>query len=376
MRVTYFASDLVDAATMRRIHILRRGGADLSVIGFRRSTTPVAIDGVPVIDLGQTYPGRLAHRVACVLHHSLNARGWNDVLARSDVILARNLEMATIADAARLWAGSRVPLAYECLDIHAAQLGTGMPSKLLRGWERHILRRSSKLVVSSPAFISHYFNQLGIVLPDVILAENKRVLPEAEADTERPHGTLAGRRPPWRLGWFGLLRDGESFEILLKAAQRRDDIDITLRGRPVPSFQALIDRYLPLPNMRFSGPYTQDDLATIYNACDFTWAVEYVGQNSQNPKLALGNRIYEGGYYNNPVIALAGTAMGNWLRHRGVGVVLNDPRTDFEPFIANLTVEGYRALFRGAADLPTGELVWTSDDCHAFVTKLQIRNIA
>ena len=36
----------------------------------------------------------------------------------------------------------------------------------------------------------------------------------------------------------------------------------------------------------------------------------------KNAVWALGNRLYEGGYYNCPAIALANTAMGDWLRVR------------------------------------------------------------
>ena len=76
------------------------------------------------------------------------------------------------------------------------------------------------------------------------------MLPEPERD--RPCD-LAERTPPWRIGWLGLLRCAESFEILLKLAQRRSDVVITLRGRPVPVLQQMIDAHLPLPNMRFDG---------------------------------------------------------------------------------------------------------------------------
>lgn len=370
MRVTYFAADLSDAATARRVRILRRGDADVTLVGFRRSATPVeTIEGVIAIDLGQTFSGRLGHRCAQMLQGSLKARQWKNIVAGSDVLLARNLEMATIASAARRWAGSQVPLAYECLDIHAAQLGRGAPSKLLRGWECHILRRSALLIVSSQAHVTHYFEKLAIALPEVVLAENKRVLPEET--TQRPQRALDDRQPPWRIGWFGLLRCVESFHILLGVAQRHSEIDITLRGRPVPEFQSLIDQYLPLNNMRFCGPYTEADLAASYGACDFAWAVEYAGQNAQNAKWAMGNRVYEGGYYNNPVIALAKTAMGDWLKNHGVGVVLDDPHVDFAHFIQGLTTVNYRELQRSTANIPIRDLLWTTEDCRRFVGALE-----
>jgi succinoglycan biosynthesis protein ExoL len=375
MRVTYFAAALSDPATVRRVRILRRGGLDLKLVGFRRSASPVTdVEGVATVDLGQTFSGRLGHRFAQVLQQSREARNWKHLVHGSEALLARNLEMATIAIAARRWAQTSVPLVYECLDIHAAQLAHGPSSKLLRGWERHILRNSAALVVSSEAFVTNYFGRLGTTLPPLILAENKRVF--ADIAIERPPCPRDDRQPSWRIGWFGLLRCNESFNILLGLARRRPDVDITLRGRPVPEFQSLIDRYLPLPNMRFCGAYTEADLATIYGSCDFTWAVEYAGQNAKNAMWAMGNRIYEGGYYNSPVMALANTAMGTWLQRHKTGVVFNDPHVELEPFIHRLTPVRYRDLRQTSANIPTSDLVWTTRDCRQFADQVAMAGIA
>lgn len=375
MRVTYFAADLSDAATVRRVRILRRGGLDLKLVGFRRSLNPVTeVEGVEAIDLGQTYSGRLGHRFKQVLQQSAEARHWKELIVGSEALLARNLEMATIANAARRWARTPVPLVYECLDIHGSQLKHGAPYTLLRSWERHILRKSAALVVSSEAFVANYFDKLGILLPPLIMAENKRVFPDL--DVARPTCSLDDRQRPWRIGWFGLLRCAESFDILVRLAHNRSDVDITLRGRPVPEFQDLIDRHLPLHNMRFCGAYTEADLATIYDSCDFVWAVEYAGQNAQNAMWAMGNRIYEGGYYNHPVIALAGTAMGTWLQRHNTGVVFGDPHVELEPFISRLTPARYRSLRLSAANVPTPDLVWTAEECRRFANQVAMAGIA
>jgi succinoglycan biosynthesis protein ExoL len=365
MRVTYFAADLTDAATVRRVRILRRGGLDLKLVGFRRSASPVTeVEGVATVDLGQTFSGRLGHRFAQVLRQSWEGRNWKHLVYGSEALLARNLEMATIANATRRWAQASVPLVYECLDIHGAQLAHSLPSKLLRSCERHILRKSAALVVSSEAFVTNYFDHLGISLPPLILAENKRV--SSDIAIGRPPCSRDHRQPSWRIGWFGLLRCTESFNILLGLAHRRRDVDITLRGRPVPEFQSLMDRYLPLPNMRFCGAYTEADLAAIYGRCDFTWAVEYAGQNAQNAKWAMGNRIYEGSYYNCPVMALSNTAMGTWLRRHKTGVVFNDPHAELERFIHRLTPVQYRDLRQTSADIPISDLAWTTQECRQF----------
>ena len=84
----------------------------------------------------------------------------------------------------------------------------------------------------------------------------------------------------------------------------------------------------------------------------------------------LGNRLYEGSFYNSPVLVLAHTAMGDWLRNRQAGVLLNDPGVEFAPFLINLTPEQYRGLQRASADIPTRDLVWTTKDRQEFVCRL------
>lgn len=368
MQVTYFANDLSDAAVQRRVRMLCMGGAQINLLGFHRGPKPIdQVEGVAATDLGQTFAGKLGDRCQQVLQNALASGRWKDIIATSDVVLARSLDMATIAYAALVRSRSDARLAYECLDIHGTQLGTGIGSKLIRSWERWILGRSASLIVSSPAYLTNHFNRLGVALPDVILAENKRVLSGNEY-IERP--CLGERRPPWRIGWFGRLRCVESFQMLLGLAHCYPRlVDVTLRGRPMEDIQRLIDQHLPLPNMRFGGEYTQGELGAIYSDCDFTWAIEYAGQNVMNAKWALGNRLYEGGFYNCPAIVLAGTEMAAWLEARGNGIALRDGR-ELASFLTGLTPAHYRVLQRSSAAVPTADLVWSVEDCRQFTHRL------
>jgi succinoglycan biosynthesis protein ExoL len=356
-RITYFANDLADAAVQRRVRMLRLGDARVQLIGYRRSSAPVwEVDGIAAADLGETYDGQLASRCKQIAWACL--RNWQ---IDADVLLARNLDMLTVAYCAKRRTRSSARLVYECLDINSALLGDGIPAKVLRGWEKRLIANTQTLLVSSEAHIGAYFGRLRVPLPRVVVAENKRVM----STVSRPGYTGARRQPPWKIGWFGGLRCVESFHILSQLARRQPElVDITLRGRPLPEVRDLIRVHLPLPNMRFCGPYSQDDLATIYGDCDFVWAVEYFNENSE---WALGNRLYEGGFYNSISIGLASTAMGEWLRRRGSGVLLQDPHTELEPFMVGLTPATYDMLCRSAARIRTDDLVWTIDGCRQFV---------
>jgi succinoglycan biosynthesis protein ExoL len=369
MHVTYFANDLADAAVARRVHMLQVGGASVTLIGFRRTEQPVhQVLGADAIDLGQTFDARFPDRAAKILSRSLQARRWKDLVARSDVLLSRNLEMAVLADFARLWAGSNVSLVYECLDIHGLLLGRGIPAAVLGWWERRLLRRSAALIVSSPGFLTNYFERLGIRLPTLIVSENKRM--SADWDAPRPAPDLSRNQPPWKVGWFGNIRCVRSFEILKGLARRHPDlIDVELRGRPTGKLQALIDESLPFSNMRFSGPYAPSDLASIYQDCDLAWAID-LWQQGQNADWLLPNRIYEGGFYNCPSIALAGTETARWLENRAAGVILQNAEEDLEAFITTLTPARYAELKRAAAAIPTTDLVYTLEECQQFASLL------
>lgn len=367
MRVIYFASDINDAASLRRIRMLRLAGVEMRILGFHRREYVPVIEGFPVIDLGKTTNGKLASRCLQILRWAMDGKLMREVVADADVLMGRNLEMVTLAHFARLWSGSSAALVYECLDIHAAFLGTGLPSKLLRGWERQILRSVDTLVVSSPGYIRNYFDRVRDALPNVIVAENKRVMDWCQEHRPEIHQA----KPPWKIGWFGGLRCEKSFQLLLELATRCPDlVDIDIRGKPqVDSVTKLIARHLPLPNMRFHGAYSQDDLGDIYRMCDLVWGIEYFGRG-MNSDWCLANRIYEGGYYNRPIITLAGTETTAWLQARGSGLVLSDPDSDLIPTIQKLTVDDYERLHHACTAIPSHDLVWSSEACHAFAMSI------
>jgi hypothetical protein len=146
-------------------------------------------------------------------------------------------------------------------------------------------------------------------------------------------------------------------------------VDVEMRGRPTQELQGQIAKHLPLASMRFGGSYAENDLLSIYGTCDMTWAIDY-SQRGQNSDWLLPNRIYEGGYYNSPAIALAGTEAAAWLKARGAGILLRSPHVELDPFITGLTPAYYRVLQRSSAAVPTRDLVWTIEDCRQFARRL------
>jgi len=261
---------------------------------------------------------------------------------------------------------------YECLDIHRMLLSNRLHGRLLRLLESKLWRDVDLLLTSSPAFVRNYFVPRGFPSP-IRLVENK-VLMIGERETGAPF-VRPPPGPPWRIGWFGMIRSRKSFDILSSLARAADGgVDIVIRGRPSAAifhdFKAAIT---DLPHVHFAGPYRNPaELAAVYGDVHFNWAVEYYesGQN-QNSSWLLPNRIYEGSLYGSVPIASAAVETGRWLTKRGIGVVLDEPlEPKLTDFFRRLDHESYFKLVQTVEALPRSELVSSRSECRELVEAL------
>ena len=166
LQVLYLVHDLSDPAVRRRVSMLRAGGAKVTLAGFRRTPQPITdINGLTPVDLGHTQDGRFAQRMAAVARAVLSAPRTLKALPVPDVIIARNMEMLVVARRARSAFSGRVPIVYECLDIHRLMLREDLVGRGLRFAERLLGQDVKLLMTSSPAFIKNYFQRFGQMRP-------------------------------------------------------------------------------------------------------------------------------------------------------------------------------------------------------------------
>jgi succinoglycan biosynthesis protein ExoL len=367
-RIAYFVHDLADPAVHRRVRMLLAGGAAVTPIGFHRTETPPeAVAGVPPLPLGRTVDGMLGSRAVSVLSAVVNQRQLSSALAGADVIVARNLEMLLVAARARARHAPSARLIYECLDVHNLLVSDTFVGYLLRSLESRLWREVDLLVTSSPAFVRHYFAARRFRAA-IKVVENK-VLPAEDEDTvgislrERPC------HPPWRIGWFGMIRCQRSLEILRALTQAMGGaLEVIIRGRPsraaFPNFaRAIADT----PHIRYEGPYSPADLPRIYGDVHFVWAVDYY-ERGKNSAWLLPNRIYEGPSFGAVPIGLAHVETGAWLSRQGIGVVLNEPlQQDLLDFFQRLDSTAYIALARTVRELPRETLICGQTECRDLV---------
>ncbi|MBI1403134.1 MAG: hypothetical protein GC147_07975 [Porphyrobacter sp.] len=359
--IAYLVHDLGDAAAARRVAALRQGGAEVALAGFYRREIPDAVAGIRPHPLGRSRDARLGQRALLVLLTLLMPGRLTSQVRRADVVVARNLEMLVIA----AWLarpGQR--LVYECLDIHRLMLTRSPVGMVLRWIERRLLARTSKVIVSSPAFARDYFRTVQHWDGAIALVENK----VAALPAEPPRAPRGG---PWTIGWFGMLRCRRSLDLLTDLAQRSAGrIAVVIAGLPSPDvFPDLAGEVEARKGVTFLGRYAPEDLPELYGRVHFAWCIDYF-QEGLNSRWLLPNRLYESLAHGAVPVALEGVETGRWLAEAGVGLRLAEGEAIGEA-LQKLDHEAYAALRDAVRALPRERIAFVPADHRLLVERLE-----
>jgi hypothetical protein len=269
--------------------------------------------------------------------------------------------LALLACVGRLISGSRAPLIYEVLDVHPLLTRHGARGAVLRWLERRVLNRCSLLVVSSPAYLREYFLPWQGYTGRAFLLENTWPKDNVFAGPRKLPCQVAEPVPVWTIGWFGNLRCRQSLQVLTDLADSLPDrVRIYMRGCASLLGDGTLQRAIAeRPNMVFEGEYTApDDFPAIYACVHFNWCVDLAG--GDNSRWLLPNRLYEGGYFGVPALAVADHETGRVVRDRGLGISLELPLSEhLRQLLRNLTREDYLRLRGKMEALPAS---WFVDD--------------
>jgi hypothetical protein len=346
--------------------MLRAGGAEVTVAGFwRGDSAPAEVAGARPVPLGRTFDADLRHRAKLVGQTLLHDGGLAKIADGSDVLMARNLEMLLLGARAK---SKSQPLVYECLDIHRAMLGWGLASAGLRAVERRLLRSTSLLIYSSPAFIRGYFEPTQQLSTPSLLVENKLLSFSGRAANAQPCRPGA----PWTIGWFGNLRCRKSLGALSWLAGHLDGkARILVAGRASPAELPDFLDAVAKPNIDFAGAYSARDLPDLYARCHFAWCIDYF-EEGLNSEWLLPNRIYEAIACGAVPIASQGTETARWLEAHGAGVCL--PREGLiealRDLLGRLDDEKFRRLETEVRSVPQDAVVAGQADCDRLVAAI------
>jgi succinoglycan biosynthesis protein ExoL len=350
--------------------MLKAGSGQIKVAGFTRvATPPTHIEGCEAISLGLTKDGQLLERIGSVAVATLRLERLKEMLGGCELVLARNLEMLFLASAARRRYAADAALVFECLDIHRLLLRDTYPGRLLRRMESRLVKGADLILTSSPRFVSEYFKPRNLATP-IRIIENKVLLPDYGGDRPEQPRRLNG--PPWKVGWFGMLRCQRSFDILSSVARScGGDLQVVIAGRPsakeFPDFEGLVARS---PHVTFRGSYRFDELPALYDSVHFCWAVDYF-EKGLNSSWLLPNRIYESAFFGAVPIAVEGVETARWLAGKHIGLALDgDPEAALRNIVMAMTDGYYQELSDALQRIPTTELADTADSCRQLIKDL------
>jgi succinoglycan biosynthesis protein ExoL len=250
-------------------------------------------------------------------------------------------------------------------------LSRGLAGMTLRRLEGLLLRDAHLLIVSSPAHVQAYFKRFHGALsqsgPRVLLLENKVFEPG-----ERPRPFTRSPGPPWRIGWFGMLRCRRSFDTLRRlVASAPGLVEVLIAGRPsdreFPDFERQVAH---TPGFEFLGEYESPDLERLYRGVHFSWAIDYF-EAGANSEWLLPNRLYEGGRHGAVPIALGSAETGRWLAARNLGVVVRDPALELRQFFEHLDADAYRALEARTLEAPRSWFAAGPAECRTLLRALE-----
>jgi succinoglycan biosynthesis protein ExoL len=375
LRLAYLVHNLADPAVTKRVRMLAAFGDEVAPIGFHRDNHSLeSIAGFAAMDLGRTFDANFCQRTAMIVGRALNLAAWAPQLQGCDVVIARNLEMITLGALARWRYAPEARLVYEVLDIHRFLLSNGVLGKGMRLLEQRVLRQADVLIVSSPAFLSEYFEPIQrtdrLAGLTTLVVENKMF---PAGSTEIGGGISPALRPaaPWRIGWFGMIRCRKSLDYLCDLTTRRPGLlELLVRGKPsYTEFRDFDGQIAGTPAASFGGAYKPADLGMLYADVHFNWAIDFFEEGT-NSRWLLPNRIYEGGAYGAVPIAIEGTETANWMRAHGIGVVLS-ALEDLEPFLLTLTPQHYAQLRFASNSAPRETFIADDRDCRRLLQTLR-----
>ena len=129
----FFCPDVTDASTLKRAQQFIDHGYGVTVFGFRRERYNMAYRPAwPHVPLGHTADGKYWHRVRALLGALPIVFAHRFLFKSASVFYARNIDQLLLALLARLLVLSKVPIAYEVLDIPPILMRHGLVARSMR----------------------------------------------------------------------------------------------------------------------------------------------------------------------------------------------------------------------------------------------------
>lgn len=239
-------------------------------------------------------------------------------LKSGGIIVTASLDMLFFARLATVFRVYKIR--HQVRDLHSLQLGEGVTSSVLKLFERILLLRVEKIIVSSPKFATDYYQNL--YSGEVVLLENVPRKAVWNGFKRRSRGNNE-----FVIGYVGILRYKDSLYMLIdtveKLVKEGLNIKVVFAGGGMGSDLADIQGRIKVRGVfEFSGPYEYSkDIKRLYQDLDLIYAV--YDEYDRNCQIAMPNKFYEAIISRIPLLVAANTFVGEQTLKLNIGEVVS-----------------------------------------------------
>jgi len=239
-------------------------------------------------------------------------------LKSGGTIITSSLDMLFIARLATAFGDYEIR--HQVRDLHELQLERGLVSSVLRFFERMLLKRVTRVIVSSPKFASEYYDEL--YSGEIVVLENvpQRAVWQGFKRTSRTEDVFT-------IGYIGVLRYKKSLYRLIDTVEKLVDEGFSIKvkfagGGTAKTVADLKARITNHEIFTFSGPYEYSkDIKSLYADVDLIYAV--YDESNRNCQIAMPNKFYESVLSAIPLLVAANTFVGDQTKRYGIGELVS-----------------------------------------------------
>jgi succinoglycan biosynthesis protein ExoL len=308
----------------KRITMLQQAGFSVEAVALERDYHIGRLPDCPVERLGKIAHGRYLQRFLKLV---IALPAMRRAMRRNCLVYTFGLDMAIITFIAGM--GLQRPIILEIGDIRSIQVASGLTGYFTRLLDRYVVNASWLLVATSQGFVDGYYRKWLNTRTPALVLENKLESSMAEAGHIEASALMEGKPlvdRPLRIGYFGLLRCGWSWQVLeTLALSRPSEVEIVVAGYPTSPVD-LPERAAKLINVDFRGEFSSpNDLPALYGKVDLVWGCyPYPDQGDWNWRWARTNRFYECCFFQKPIISLASSGDASEVDRYKIGMVIHD----------------------------------------------------
>lgn len=365
-RVVMLSPTMSQPRYHRRAAMLLEAGYDIQVYGFSRAlyeenTFPESIE---VVSLGEVESRKYFRRIKKLLKAVFLIRKLEKKYSKPPALIyAFGLDMAMVGNLAM---ASSIPLVYEVGDIQIPLPHTNLSSRLFEMVEKKVMARCQMLAVTSPGFISDYFNILNPRIAEKTLVIENKLAREIAEKYPRPAERHIPMKP-LKIGYIGLFKyENCIFPLIEAVSKRKGDFELHFYGDGSLKKDILtyVDKY---DNVFYHGSFSSiQDLHKIYKSVDLSYVV--YNNHDPNVRMALPNKLYDGPYFGVPLVVAENTLLAKRIRELGIGLVIDPRKENFaDQFLQELNADLLANLSNVTLKLDLSHMVENYDE---IVSKL------